>query len=118
MESLRHRRVRELLKRQVGEALRQEFSVADVGVVTVNDVAVGRDLKSAVVYVSMVGSSEQQQHLVHRLKSERGHIQTIVARSLTMKYTPRLRFIMDDAIERGDRVLKILSELEETEPQE
>ena len=60
MPSLRHERVRELLKRAIGEAIRREFNVSDVGLITVNDVDVGGDLKSAVVFISVLGNAEQQ----------------------------------------------------------
>jgi hypothetical protein len=46
MPNVRHERVRELLKREIGEAIRREFHVNDVGIITVNDVDVGGDLKS------------------------------------------------------------------------
>ena len=51
MPNVRHERVRELLKREIGEAIRREFHVNDVGIITVNDVDIGGDLKSAVVFI-------------------------------------------------------------------
>jgi ribosome-binding factor A len=39
-----------------------------------------------------------------------------VGGAIVLKYTPRLRFLMDDSIARGNRVLGILSELEKTLP--
>ncbi len=60
MPNLRHERVRELLQRAIGEAIRREFNVNDVGLITVNDVDVGGDLKSAVVFISILGNAGQQ----------------------------------------------------------
>ena len=60
MPNLRHERVRELLRRAIGEAIRREFHVNDVGLITVNDVEVGGDLKSAVVFITILGNAEQQ----------------------------------------------------------
>ncbi len=45
-------------KRAIGEAIRREFHVSDVGLITVNDVDVGGDLKSAVAFISILGNAE------------------------------------------------------------
>ena len=46
------------------------------------------------------------------LEKNRKRIQGLVARGVVLKYTPRLRFVLDESVERGNRVLKILEELE------
>jgi ribosome-binding factor A len=50
MPNLRLEKVRELLKRALGEAIRREFNVSDVGLISVNDVDCAGDLKTATVY--------------------------------------------------------------------
>ena len=60
MPSLRLQRVRELLKREIGEAIRREFEVSEAGLITVNDVDVAGDLHSAVVFISILGNADQQ----------------------------------------------------------
>jgi ribosome-binding factor A len=116
MPNLRHERVRELLKRAIGEAVRREFHVNDVGLITVNDVEVGGDLKSAVVFITILGNADQQKHGLQVLEQNRIRIQGLVAKSVILKYTPTLKFIVDDSIVRGNRVLQILDELEKVSP--
>ena len=116
MPNLRHERVRELLKRAIGEAIRREFHVNDVGLITVNDIDVGGDLKSAVVFITILGNADQQKRGLHVLEENRIRIQGLVAKSVVLKYTPTLKFIVDDSIVRGNRVLQILDELEKTSP--
>jgi ribosome-binding factor A len=116
MPSLRLQRVRELLKREIGEVIRREFQVSDVGLITVNDVDVAGDLHSAVVFISVLGGAEQQKRGVALLERHRKRIQGLVGRAVVLKYTPRLRFLMDDSIARGNRVLGIIEELEKTLP--
>ena len=113
MGSHRLLRVGELLKREIGEALRREMPVVDAGLVSVNDVEVAGDLKSARVFVSFLGSSEQQRHGLRRLDEIRPRIQDLVAKSVVLKYTPRISFVVDDSIARGNRVLQIMDELEQ-----
>ena len=112
MPTLRHERVRELLKRAIGEAVRREFNVSDVGLITVNDIEVGGDLKSAVAFVSVLGNADQQKRALLALEEHRIRIQGLVAKSVILKYTPTLKFVADDSIVRGNRVLQIIEELE------
>ena len=60
MQSRRHERVRELIKRELSSILLREFPVSEAGLLTVNEVALAGDLQSAVVYVGVVGSPEQR----------------------------------------------------------
>jgi ribosome-binding factor A len=116
MPTLRHERVRELLKRAIGEAIRREFHVNDVGLITVNDLDVGGDLKSAVVFISVLGKPEQQKRALQVLEEHRVRIQGLVAKAVILKYTPTLKFVVDDSIVRGNRVLQIIEEIEKTLP--
>ena len=112
MASHRNERVRELLKRAIGEAIRSEIPVGRAGLITVNDVDVGGDLRSARVFISVLGNADQQKAGLTLLQENRLRIQDLVAHSVILKYTPRLRFVVDDSVERGNRVLKLIEELE------
>jgi ribosome-binding factor A len=101
-----------LLKRAIGEAVRREFNVDEVGLITVNDIDVGGDLKSAVAFISVLGSASQQKNALQVLEEHRIRIQGLVAKSVILKYTPTLKFVVDDSIVRGNRVLQIIEELE------
>jgi ribosome-binding factor A len=114
MPSLRLQRVRELLKREIGEAIRREFHVSECGLISVNDVDVAGDLKSATVFISILGNPEQQKRGFQTLNEHRVRIQGLVARDIVLKYTPRLKFAFDDSIVRGNRVLQIIEELEKS----
>src|SRR5205085_1030908 len=116
MPSLRLQRVRELLKREIGEVIRREFQVSEAGLVTVNDVDVAGDLHSAVVFISILGNSEQQKRGLALLTRYRKRIQGLVGRRVVLKYTPTLKFLIDDSVARGNRVLQIIEELEKSTP--
>jgi ribosome-binding factor A len=116
MPSLRIQRVRELLKREIGEVIRREFPVSEAGLVTVNDVDVAGDLHSAIVFISILGNQDQQRRGLTLLTQHRKRIQSLVGRAVVLKYTPKLRFLIDDSVVRGNRVLAIIEELEKTLP--
>jgi ribosome-binding factor A len=116
MPSLRLQRVRELLKREIGEIIRREIPVADAGLITVNDVTMSADLRSATVYVGILGNAEQKTKGFAALNQHRKHIQGLMGKAVILKYTPLLRFVVDESIDQGNRVLKIIDELEHTPP--
>src|SRR5207237_1643339 len=111
MGSHRMQRVRELLKREIGEAIRREIPVNEAGLVTVNDVDVAGDLRMATIFIGILGNAEQQRTGLALLQKNRARIQGLVAKAVILKYTPQLRFVVDDSVVRGNRVLQILAEL-------
>ncbi len=116
MASHRLERVRELLKREIGEAIRREIPVQKAGLVGVNDVEVAGDLKTANVYVGLLGTEEQKKLALDLLNISRPRIQAHIAKSVVLKYTPKLKFLVDESVARGNRVLQIIEELEKNLP--
>lgn len=110
--SLRLERVRELLKREIGEVIRRELPVNDAGLINVNDLEVAPNLKNATVFIGILGGKTQKDKGMEMLEKNRKRIQGLVAKGVVLKYTPRLRFVLDESVERGNRVLRILEELE------
>ena len=114
--SLRLERVRELLKRELGEIIRREIPLSQAGLITVNDVGVAADLKSAVVYVGVIGTADQRKKAAQLLDKEARRFQGMIGRAVVLKYTPHLKFEVDESIERGNRVLAIIDEIEKATP--
>jgi ribosome-binding factor A len=114
--SVRKERVRELLKRQIGEVIRREFSVEEVGVISVNEVGMSSDLHSATVFVGIIGSVAQRKKALDVLHKDRKRIQTIVGHEVVLKYTPQLKFVADESAEKATRVLAIIDEIEKKSP--
>src|SRR4051812_44993142 len=97
--NLRHERVRELLKRETGEILRRELSLNEVGLLTVNEVGVSNDLRSATVFVGVIGTPEQRKKAISLLEKESKRIQSLVGHAVVLKYTPHLKFVLDESVE-------------------
>jgi ribosome-binding factor A len=109
-------RVKELLKQQVAECIRKELTIDEVGLLTVNDVGIASDLRSATVFLGFVGTAEQRRQAPIKLSERAKRIRMLVAGSIRLKYVPDLKFQVDDSIAEGNRVLAILDELERTHP--
>jgi ribosome-binding factor A len=109
---MKHRldRVNEVMKRELGDLLRREFTFT-AKLVTVQQVDITPDLKQAHVFVSIIGTPEEQRAAMAQLHDGRTGLQQELARRVVLKHTPRLHFNLDEAIERGDRVLEVLETL-------
>jgi ribosome-binding factor A len=116
MASVRVQRVRELLKRQLGEIVRRELPAHSSVLTSVNGVDLTPDLKSATVYVGVIGKRDDQQRVIEVLNRDRVRFQELVARAVVLRYTPRLHFKLDTSVERGNRILSILDDIERSDP--
>ena len=103
-------RVNELIKRELDVVIRKVVSMP-AKLVTVQEVDIAPDLKHAKVWMGMIGSREEQYASMAALHAARKELQSQLSRRVVLKFTPQLHFQLDEAGERGDRVLNILSEL-------
>jgi ribosome-binding factor A len=108
MPSGRMRRINEMLKEVVGAAIAGDLNDPRIGLVTVTSVETSPDLRSARVYVSVLGSAEEREATLAGLASSHGVIQARIASETRMKRTPTLTFHYDDTVEKGMRISKLL----------
>lgn len=110
-------RVNELLRREIGEALFHVITESsfDLSAVTVTHVVTERNLRKARVLVSIRDHEQQRAGMLGLLRRHRRDIQDRISANLVLKYTPRLVFQLDTSVERGDHIVRLLSEMEEQE---
>ena len=109
----RIKRVNEMIRRELGLALFRtgQGEDAEVGKISFVDVTVTRDLREASVQVSIMGTDAEAEMLMKWLRRHRVDFQAHIAKTIALKYTPKLYFKQTKAIEKGDNVLKLLSEI-------
>jgi ribosome-binding factor A len=103
-------RVNESIKRELGALIRREFTF-QAKLVTVHEVDITPDLKSAHVYIGVIGTPEEQHAAMAQLHDARARLQRELSRRVIMKFTPHLHFELDTTGERGDRILQIIEDL-------
>jgi ribosome-binding factor A len=104
------RRINEVLREVVGAAISGELSDPRIGFVTVTSVETSPDLRTAKVYVSVLGDGEEREETLVALRSSHGVIQSRIAAETRMKRTPTLTFHYDDTIAQGVRISQLLDE--------
>jgi ribosome-binding factor A len=110
MAGSRMRRINEVLREVVGAAVSTELSDPRIGFVTVTSVETSPDLRTAKVYVSVLGDEDERAATLEGLRSSHGVIQARIAAETRMKRTPTLTFHYDDTIEKGARISELLEE--------
>lgn len=107
-------RVNALLRREIGEAFFKVFigDPIDVAAVTVTQVETARNLRNATVSISIFGHEADRGAMLRKIANKAGEIQSMINRDLTLKYTPRLRFVLDESVAKGDHILDVLSKLD------
>jgi ribosome-binding factor A len=113
MAGQRMRRVNEAIREVLSEAIAQGLKDPRIGFVTVVGVDTSPDLRSAKVYVSVLGDETEREQTLEGLGHCHGYLQSLLGGQLGMKRTPQLTFIFDETIERGMRIEKLLKEIEE-----
>jgi len=108
--SPRMRKVDELLREVVAEEL-VDLKDPAIGFVTVTGVSCSPDLRQATVFYSVLGGDEEKAATAEALDRAAPYLQGRVGRQVRMKYTPRLSFAVDPAIDQGMRVSELLTEI-------
>ena len=110
MTTERMRRVNEVVREVIGDSIASELEDPRIGFVTVTAVETSPDLRSARVYVSMLGGVSERETTLTALASAHGVLQAAIGRELRMKRTPTLSFHYDESLERGQRLSRLLDE--------
>ena len=115
--SERTQRVSEVIRREISTLISRELSLEGL-LLTVASVDVAPDLKHAYIYISMIEQTVPQPRVVGMLNRLRSRWQREVGDRLETKFTPRLHFQFDKALERGDRVMELMLQIERQKEEE
>ena len=103
----RRLRVQDLLREEISLIIQRELHDPGLGFVTVVEVKMSEDLKTGKVYVSIFGDDEAQKDTLEALKRSKGYIKFLLGKRITLRYIPDLTFLLDDTIERAQRIEEI-----------
>jgi ribosome-binding factor A len=106
----RGRRVNELIREVIAEAVQRELSDPRLGFVTITAVQSNRDLTEATVYFSTLSASEREPTAA-ALRSAAGLLQSRIGAALRTKHTPHLSFAYDDLPERAADLTRLIDEV-------
>lgn len=110
--SIKNTRINGEVLRELSNIIRGEIKDPRIAPMTsVVAVEVAPDLKTCKAYISVLGDEEAQQNTLIGLRSAEGYIRTKLAKSINLRNTPEIRFILDQSIEYGIRMSKMISDV-------
>lgn len=109
-EFARSRRVEEQLKRLLSELIRREVKDPRLGPVTVTAVEVSKDLAHARVFVTPFAGLGDAAHALETLQHAAGYLRHELRKAMNLRVTPELDFRLDESIERGARLSRLIDE--------
>ena len=98
-----------ILLREISMIISQEINDPKLGFPTVTEVDVAPDLNTAKVYVSFLGKNYKKRDGIDVLRRAKGHIKSLLAKRIRIRKIPDLTFIVDDTLDKADRIEEILS---------
>ena len=108
---MRLARVESLLKQHIATIIQQKVNNPKIGFISIVSVSVTKDISTAHVYYSQIGSEEDRKKTYFALKSSAKFIKGELGKLLHLKTTPNLIFKYDPSIERGSNIISKLNQL-------
>lgn len=110
--SIKNIRVNAEVQHELSNIIRNEIKDPRISTMTsVVAVEVTSDLKYAKAYISVLGTDEERADTLKGLKSAEGYIRRQLASSINLRNTPQINFVMDQSIEYGVNMSKMIDEL-------
>ncbi|HQL89985.1 MAG TPA: 30S ribosome-binding factor RbfA [Syntrophales bacterium] len=116
MDFKRADRVADLVKQQIAEILRREVHDPRIANITVTDVRLTDDLRSARIYVVELGKDRMSDEVGQGLSKARGFVRRELGKRLQLRYVPELSFFYDTSFEYGSKIDRLLKEIRKDEP--
>ena len=112
--SVKNTRINGEVLKELSNIIRSEIKDPRINPMTsVVAVEVAPDLKTCKAYISVLGDEKSQKDTITGLKSAEGYIRRQLARTVNLKNTPEIRFILDQSIEYGINMSKLIDEVTE-----
>jgi ribosome-binding factor A len=108
----RPERVADILREEISQIVGYELEDPRLTIVTVTDVRLSGNLKAARVYVTIAGNEEEHRLALTALRRAAPYVRKQLGLSLNLPRTPEIHFVRDRAEEEGERVDKLLEEIE------
>ena len=110
--SIKNTRINGEVRRELSATIQNEIKDPRIHPMTsVVEVEVAPDLKSAKAYISVLGDEQAQRDTLEGLRSAEGYIRRALARTVNLRNTPEIRFIMDQSIEYGVHMSKLIDDV-------
>lgn len=104
-------KIAELIQRNISEIIQFDVKDPKIGFITITDCQVTNDLSYAKIFVSFLGQNARKEAGMRSLERSKGYIRSELSKKLSIRKVPELIFVLDDALERGNKIEKIIADI-------
>ena len=105
-------RVNGLLREEISNLIASQVNDPRLrGVISITRVQTASDLRSARVYVSVMGAESARQEALEGIRSSASYLRRELRNRLSLRYVPFLNFVADDAMQEAERLMRIIDDL-------
>ncbi len=110
-------RVNQLLRQEISQLLSLQIKDPRLsGVISITRVSTSSDLQGAEVFLSVMGDAETKQTALDGIRSASTFLRRELRQRLTLRYTPFLKFVLDESYEEADHILGIMDRIKDETP--
>lgn len=110
--SIKNIRINGEVQKELSRIIREDLKDPRIHPMTsVMEVEVAPDLKTCKAYISVLGSDEEAKATVQGLKQAEGYIRRELARTVNLRNTPQIRFVLDQSTEYGVAMSRLIDEI-------
>lgn len=108
-EYQRGQRVADVVQRELAMILQRELREPQLGMITISEVKISKDLKIATIFVSSLNEQITRKEVIAYLNKSSGFYRSLLAKKVMLRRVPELHFRYDELIEQGNRLSQLIS---------
>lgn len=109
--STKNEKIAGLIQKNVSEIIQFNLKDPKIGFITITDAQVTNDLSYAKIFVSFLGQNARKEAGMRALERSKGYIRSELSKRLSTRKVPELIFVLDDSLEKGNRIEKIIYDI-------
>ena len=108
---LKNEKIAQLIQRNISEIISRAVKDPKIGFITVVDCMITSDLSVAKIYVSFLGQGARKDSGMKALNRSKGFIRSELSKKLSIRKVPELVFILDETLEKGNKIDQIIADI-------
>ena len=105
-------RIRKALIKELSDIIQHKIKDPRIkGIISVTDVELSHDYKYAKVFISIYGADESKDEIMDAIEDSSSFIRGEIGRRIRLRFTPELKFMLDESLEKGQRITELINKI-------
>jgi ribosome-binding factor A len=104
-------RVNSQIKKEISDIIQKDTEISRGLLVSVTQVLMTKDLRFGKIFVSIYGDGKNKNEIFNNIQKAKKNIRWELGKKIKLRYVPELKFFLDDSIEYGSKITKLLNQI-------